>query len=187
MVESRRKEGFFLREICYFIYRRGVKKLGRRNKNRISLSEEQRLKLRGIVTNGKHPAKKVMRARILLLLDENCPSVKKQKEIADICYTSETTVRTVAMQFNKYGFESLDRKKRVEPPVKPIVTEEVGEQILAIYRSEPPKGCRRWTLNLVATRLMELGIVPTISRDTVSRFLRKNQTERKGDVTNGRQ
>ena len=145
----------------------------RTKNNRIFLSKEQRSELQEIVTNGKHPAKKIRRANILLLLDENRPPVKKQKEIADICHTSETTVRTVAMQFNKYGFDSLDRKKRIEPPIKPIVTKEVEAQILAISRSEPPKGHRRWTLSLTAKRLMELNIVPTISRDTVGRALKR--------------
>ena len=145
----------------------------RTKSNKIYLTKEQRGELQEIVTNGKHPAKKIRRANILLLLDENRSPVKKQKEIAELCHTSETTVRTVAMQFNRYGFESLDRKKRLVPPIKPIVTQEVEAQILAINRSTPPEGHRRWTLSLTAKKLIELNVVPTISRDTVGRALKR--------------
>jgi len=141
--------------------------------NKVFLTPKQRDTLQEIVTNGKHPAKKIRRANILLLLDENHPPVKKQKEIAEICHTSETTVRTVAQQFSKQGLDSLNRKKRAEPPIKPIVTSEVEDHILAINRSAPPEGHSRWTLSLMAKRLIELNVVPTISRDTVGRALKK--------------
>jgi transposase len=107
------------------------------------------------------------------LLDENNEPVKKQTEIAEICHTTEATVRIVAKQFCESGLDSLERKKRAEPPIKSIVTGEVEAHIIAINCSEPPKGHSRWTLTLTAERLVELKIVPAISRDTVGRVLKK--------------
>ena len=92
---------------------------------KVNLKQEERTKLQNIVTNGNHPAKKIRRANILLLLDENYPPVKKRKEIAEICHTSEPTVLAVAKQFCEDGLDvTLNRKQRAAPPVQPIVTGE---------------------------------------------------------------
>ena len=145
----------------------------RTKENKVYLSKEQRSELQNIVTNGKHPAKKIRRANVILLLDENNPPVRKQVEIAELCHTTETTIRIIARQFCENGFDSLERKKRAEPPVKPIVTGEVEAHIIAINCGEPPTGHSRWTLTLTAEKLVELKIVPAISRDTVGRALKK--------------
>ena len=144
--------------------------------NKVYLSQEQRSVLQSIVKNGKHPAKKIRRVNVILLLDENNPPVRNQAEIAELCHTAETTVRTIAKQFCEKGFDCLERKKRAEPPTKPIVTGEVEAHIIAINCSEPPEGHTRWTLTLTAEKLVELKIVPAISRDTVGRALKKRVT-----------
>jgi hypothetical protein len=140
---------------------------------KVYLTDEQRTELHNIVTKGKHSAQEIRRANIFLLLDENNPPVKKRSEIAELCHTTETTVRSAAKQFCDIGFKALYRKRRINPPIKPIVTGEVEARIIAINCSEPPAGHSRWTLSLTAERLIELQIVPAISRDTVGRALKK--------------
>jgi hypothetical protein len=141
---------------------------------KVNLREEQRGELQSIIATGKHSAKKIRRANILLLLDENSPPVKKRMEIAEICHTSEPTVLSVAKRFCAEGMEAaLNRRKRAESPIRPIVTGEIEAHIIAINCSEPPKGHKRWTLTLTAEKLVELHIVPAISRDTVGRVLKK--------------
>jgi len=83
------------------------------------------------------------------------------------------TVAQTARDFKEKGFEILDRKKRLTPPRKPIVTGDVEAHIIAINCSEPPEGHARWTLSLTAQKLVEMNIVPAISRDTVGRVLKK--------------
>jgi transposase len=140
---------------------------------KVYLSEEQNAELKAVVTRGKHAARKIRRANILLLLDENHGPVKTQLEIAERCHTTVFTVAKVAKDFCEQGMNCLERKKRAEPPVKPIVTGEVEAHILAINCGTPPEGHCRWTLSLTAERLVELKIVPAISRDTVGRALKK--------------
>lgn len=142
-------------------------------KNKVYLSEEERDVLEKVVTNGKHAAKKIRRANMLLLLDENHPPVKKQQEIAEICHASTEAIRTVARQYCESGLTCLERKKRVKPPIAPIVTGEVEAHIIAICCSEAPEGHNHWTLDLTAQRLVEMKIVPAISGDTVGRALKK--------------
>lgn len=145
----------------------------RTKKNKVYLSQGERRYLQEIVKNGRHSAKKIRRANILLLLDENYPPVKKQTEIAKICYTTDFTVRNVAREYREKGMEALERKERAEPPTAPIVTGEVEAHIIAIACSDPPEGHNKWTLELTAKRLVELKIVPAISKDTVGRALKK--------------
>lgn len=145
----------------------------RRKKNKVYLTAEQRKELLKVVKAGTHSAEKMRRAQILLLLDENKAPVKKQSEIAEICQSNVTTVSQLAMKFTTMGLESIERKKRLEPAITPIVTGEVEAHIIAISCSEAPAGHNKWTLSLTAQRLIELNIVPAISRDTVARALKK--------------
>lgn len=145
----------------------------RTKKNKVYLTWEQRKELVKVVKGGTHSAEKMRRAQILLLLDENKAPVKKQSEIAEICQSNVSTVSQLAMKFTTMGLAVIERKKRMEPPIAPIVTGEIEAHIIAISCSEAPAGHNKWTLSLIAKRLIELNIIPTISRDTVGRALKK--------------
>lgn len=145
----------------------------KKKKNRVYLPAEQRAELSKIIKSGIHSAEKIRRAHILLLLDENHPPVKTQTEIAAICHTNTATVSQIAKRFLSEGSNVIYRKRRQTPPRKSIVTGEVEAHILAITCSEPPQGHSKWTLSLTAAKLVELHIVPSISRDTVGRALKK--------------
>ena len=142
-------------------------------KHKVYLSDGERAELKSIVSKGEHSAQKMRRANILLLLDEVQGKVGTQKAIAEQCHTTVTTVANVAKEYNEKGISCLTRKKRVSPPIKPIVTGEVEAHIIAISCSSPPEGHSRWTLSLTAEKLVALNIVPAISRDTVGRALKK--------------
>jgi transposase len=145
----------------------------RPKKNKVYLNEEQRVELNKIVKSGTHSAEKIRRANILLLLDENHPPVKTQEEIAQLCHTNPNTISHLAKRFQNEGLDILNRKQCQQPPRKRIVTGDVEAHIIAINCSEPPAGHSRWTLSLTAEKLVELNIVPSISRDTVARALKK--------------
>lgn len=142
--------------------------------NKVYLSSTDRAYLQKVVKSGKHSSEKVRRANILLLLDEVQGNVKTQKEIAEITQSNTTTVSQMAKKYVENGIAGVERKKAEEPPHKPIVTGEIEGHIIAINCSEAPAGHKRWTLRLTSERLVELGIVDSIGKDTVGKALKTN-------------
>ena len=143
-------------------------------KYRVRLSEQERKALEKIVKTGKHAAQKIVRAKVLLHLDENHGPVGNQERIARRCEVSTALIYKVSKQYVEEGLEvALERKKRETPPIQPIVTGEVEARIIALSCSEPPVGYSRWTLRLLEKKTVELGIVPAISDNTIGRLLKK--------------
>ena len=71
---------------------------------------------------------------------------------------------------------ALERKKRERPPIEPILDGEKEARLIALACSQPPKGRSRWTLELLADKLVELNIVGSISCRTVQRALKKTNS-----------
>ena len=142
-------------------------------KYKVKLSEEERQQLKNIINNGKNSAKKIKRASILCLLDENQEKVWKQREISEICQVSTNTIYYIGKQYAEEGLNAvLKRKQRKTPPVSKI-TGDIEARIIALSCSEPPKGRSRWTLQLLADKAVELKIIDSISDDTVRKVLKK--------------
>jgi hypothetical protein len=127
-----------------------------------------------IVIKGKAPAKKILRANILLASDRNAARRMTVAEIAEVYHTTPTTVQTVRIEYSQKGLEAtISRKVRETPPVAPKVTGEVEAHIIALCCSEPPEGYSRWTVRLLADKSVELGYVDSINYSTISRTLKK--------------
>ena len=140
----------------------------------VYLSEEQRIYLHGLTTKGTDKARKINRARILLLADESNNVCKKDKEIVESLGTSESTVRRVRKRFVEEGIEpALNEKDRPGKP--PTFTGRNKAQITAIACTTPPVGRNRWSLRLLADRVVELGVVNSISHQTVKEVLKKTK------------
>ena len=109
----------------------------------VGLSAADREFLVKLTTSGTHPARMIMRARVLLELDENAGPVADRAVIADRVGTSENTVRAVAKRFAETDGDvlaTIGRKPRQTPPVAPIVTGEVEARLIALACSTPPEG-----------------------------------------------
>ena len=109
----------------------------------IGLSAADREFLVKLTRHGTHPARMIMRARVLLELDENAGPVADRAVIADRVGTSENTVRAVAKRFADTDGDvlaTIGRKPRQTPPVAPIVTGEVEARLIALACSTPPEG-----------------------------------------------
>ncbi len=153
----------------------------------VRLTEEQRTELEGILSRGKHTAEKIKRAKVLLGLDEmsryqNGPKRKYMPTyggIAGRSGVSEATVSKIAKRFAEEGFEAaLDRRKRKVPAIQPIVDGEKEARIIALACSAPPKGYARWTLRLLESKVVELGIMEKVSDTTIGRVLKKHSSDR---------
>jgi len=142
----------------------------------VGLSDVDREKLTRVVTAGSHPARMIMRARVLLELDENAGPVQDRAVIAQRVAVAESTVRAIAKRFADTGGDieaTISRKQRESPPVPPIVTGEVEARLIALACSTPPPGQARWSLRLLEKHVALLDDVPDLDHSTIGRVLKK--------------
>ena len=135
----------------------------------VDLTEEERASLLDLIKSGKHAARKLNRARILLLADEGKPD----SEIAEALYTGIATVQRTRQRFVEGNLDgALNERPR---PGARSKLDEKGEALLeTLATSKPPEGRKRWTLELLGDRLVQLRVVDDISYETVRRRLKKN-------------
>ena len=108
----------------------------------IGLSPADREFLSKLTVTGMHPARMIIRARVLLELDENAGPVAARAVIADRVGVSQNTVRSIAKRFDETDGDvlaTIGRKPREIPPVAPIVTGEVETRLIALACSSPPR------------------------------------------------
>ncbi|MGC4190551.1 MAG: helix-turn-helix domain-containing protein [Thermomicrobiales bacterium] len=155
-----------------------------RTKSRpVALSAVDREWLDKRVRTGTYPAQQVRRSRILLELDENHPGraergepVPTQEVVAERAGVHVDTVVKTSRAYAERGGDvedTITRKKRLTPPVAPIVTGEVEARLIALACSAPPTGYARWSLRLLERQVMLLDDVPDLDHSTIGRVLKK--------------
>ena len=141
----------------------------------VELSAGERKHLREVISKGKSSAKAILKARILLKADQGAGGEGWTDE--RICEALETNITMVARTRAKLVNEGLDavlaRKKRARPPIEPIFDGEAQAQLIALACSEPPPGYARWTIRLLADKVVEMNIVDHAHFNTVGRALKK--------------
>ena len=148
----------------------------------VRLSAEERQQLEAMIRKGKGPARRLLKARILLKADvsDAGPGWSDSRIIAALD-TSASMVYRVRKQLVEEGFEAvLSRKQRATPAVPPIFDGEKEAKLIALACSKPPKGRARWTLRLLENKVVELGIVERASDSTIHRTLKKTASNRIG-------
>ena len=142
---------------------------------RVTLTEEEREMLEQISTTGVRAAKTILHARALLLLDAGEHGSKwKVSDVSDAIGISSRSLEHIKERFVECGLEdALHRRKREKPPRAIIFDGEFEARLLRLACSEAPEGRERWTVRLLADKLVELKIVPTVSTMTVCNSLKK--------------
>jgi transposase len=143
----------------------------------VRLSGEERESLRSLVSSGKGPARMFTRARILLKADISGggPGWSDEK-IAEALDVTIQTVERVRKQLVEEGLESvLRRRKYVQKVSRKKLDGDVEAHLIALACSEAPEGYTRWSLRLLAGRMVELGYVESISHEAVRRALKKTR------------
>ena len=148
-------------------------------KYKVQLTDEQRSELLSIVSKGEHNARLIKRANILLLSDEG----KTASQIVEALRISEQTVYNIRKRFVQEGLESAIHEKP-RPGAKRKFQAEQEAHPIALACSEPPDGRERWTIRLLANKVVELGILDEVGRETVRRTLKKTSLSR-GRRNNG--
>lgn len=142
---------------------------------RIDLNEQERQKLQKVVRSGKDKARKITRCRILLLADAK--SGKTDQEISDALNVCLATIFNVRRRYCQEGLErAMGEGARSGQP--PKFKGKAAAKITAIACSAPPEGQARWSLRLLADRIVELNIVESISHQSVSNILKKTNSNR---------
>lgn len=107
-------------------------------------------------------------------LDENGRKPLSVEQAAKKCKLHPENVYKIRKQFVLEGMERiLTRKKRETPPVEPKITGDVEAHIIATACSEPPEGKSRWTLQMIADKIILEGLVESVSDITIMRTLKK--------------
>jgi hypothetical protein len=146
----------------------------------VVLTESEREELKRLIAAGTAPARKLTHARILLKADQSPEGGAGwvDEAIADAVETSQPTVSRVRKRYVQEGLEAaLDRR----PPNREYHRKLDGEQearLIALACSEPPEGQARWSLRLLADKLVELEVVEEVSYQTVRRTLKKTPSSR---------
>lgn len=125
---------------------------------------------------GKTQAYRIRHANILLAMDADGPHwTDDQAAQAFGCHRN--TVRNVRQRFVEGGLEAaLGRKEQLNPRRKRILDGEGEARLIALACSSPPEGRAKWTLKLLAGRLVELEVVESVSEQTVRRTLKKTRS-----------
>jgi transposase len=138
-------------------------------KYHVKLSGKERQQLLALTRKGIHQTRRITRARILLLSDEERP----YKNIANYLHCSEATVTNICRRYCIQGMEAaISEKPRPGAPRK--LDGRFEAKVTAVACSSPPEGHARWTLRLLADRLVELGFTESISHTQVGCILEKN-------------
>lgn len=145
----------------------------------VALSEDERRELRALLCGGISPARLLNRAQILLHADEG----KQDAEIAMALHTSMSTVWRIRKRFCEDGvFGALHEV--VRPGGERKLTGAQEAHVIALACSASPDGRHEWTMQLLADRVMALGMVETISDETIRRTLKRGIAN-PGSTSNG--
>ena len=143
----------------------------------VRLSDQERRTPGEVVAKLKGTSQKVRRAQILLKADAD-GSCWTDARIAEAFGCRTKTVENIRHPFVTQGFEVALQGKPRSVPVPKLLDGAQEAKLIAIACSHPPKGRVRWTLQLIADRMVELQVVPSISDDTVGRTLKKTNFSR---------
>lgn len=146
-----------------------------RKKYIIRLSASERQALEALVHTGKAAAYRRTHAQILLWADEGAQGKRlRDAAIAERAGVHERTVSRLRQRCVEHGLEAaLERQPRTRERRR-VLDGEGEAQLVALMCGEPPAGQARWTLHLAANRLVELGVVETISHECVRQVLKKH-------------
>lgn len=141
---------------------------------KVTLAEDERVWLRQMLASGKAAARKLNHARILLYTDQDVEGLHRtDQQIAD---TLGVSLRTVARVRQRFVEEDLAAalQPRPRPHGAYRVDTHTAAHIIAVAKREPPPGRKRWTLRLIADRLVVLGY-GAFSHETVRQVLKKTR------------
>jgi len=146
-------------------------------KYEVVLSEEQRQYLQRLISCGSAPARAIRRAQILLKSDTSSQGPAwSYQEIMQAFDVSAPTITDVRRRFVREGLEEAIFRKKPHRDYPRRLDGEAEAHLIALACSKPPEGKVRWTLRLLADKMVELGYVERVSHETVRQVLKKTNS-----------
>jgi len=141
----------------------------------VTLTEEERNFLKQLTSKGKHRSQKILNALTLLACDEGEYQLKRSKneEIARVLNTSMRKIDRVKKRFVVDGIDVALHGKRGSRVYAKKADGDFEAHLIALSCSKPPKGFVRWSLRLLADKVVELDYIDSISHETIRRVLKK--------------
>jgi transposase len=147
------------------------------DKFRVTLTKEERGELKGLLSKGRHAARKLTHARVLLLADA-CIGIHDE-DIAGALMVSGRTIARVRKRFVTEGLAAaLDHRTQPRRPGKVKIKGDIEQELIRIACGDPPEGRCHWTLQLLADEMVALGLVKKLSHETVRQALKKPTSSR---------
>jgi hypothetical protein len=153
-----------------------------RKKYVVELTKEEREHLLKLITSGEAPARMLNRARILLKADRGghaeAGPLLGDREIARMLETSSATVGRVRERFWRQGLDAALERSVPDRVYERSFDGRAEARLIALACSEAPEGRERWSLRLLADKAVEMGIVESVSHETVRKTLKKTSSAR---------
>jgi Homeodomain-like domain len=149
----------------------------------VDLTDTERAELREIISKNKAKRSTIINAYVLLKADRSCGWTNE--DIASAYEVSTKKVEQLKKRFVAEGFEAALYRKAVTNAHRRKITGDEEAHLIALYCSPTPEGHERWTLRMLADKMVELDIIAAVSHETVRRTLKKmnlNRGKRKNGV-----
>lgn len=142
----------------------------------VHLSEQERKQIEKLVRSGRAHARKLLYGRILLKADADGPDHWTDEWIAEAFEVSTATVARQRKRFCEEGLEVALMTKKPGRPRRRVLDGRAEAHLVALSCSDPPDGRERWSVRLLAEKMVEIGHVDTLSYETVRRTLKKTSS-----------
>ena len=149
-------------------------------KYKVTLTQQEREDLEAISSKGKHAAQTVLNALILLACDEGAHRKERSinQTISQVLNVSMKTIDRVKKRFVEEGLEAVLTRKPANRSMPKKADGDFEAHLIALSCSEPPEGYHRWSLRLLADKVVELNYVDQISHETVRQVLKNRPRTR---------
>ena len=138
---------------------------------RVTLTGEERERLDALTRKGAASVRMVRRAQVLLLAAEE----RRDEDIAQALHVGVATVERLRRRFVEEGLEAALRE-RPRPGARPKLGPKGEAFVVALACTKPPEGRERWTMQLLADRVVELELVPDITDEAIRRLLKRTSS-----------
>jgi len=145
---------------------------------KVTLTKEEQEQLRVIAFKGTHKSQKVLNALILLNSDESTERKKTNEQISEILPISMRKIDRVKKRFVEEGMEIALNGHPKEREYKRKADGDLEARLIALSCSEAPSGFARWSLRMLADKVVELQYAESLSHETVRRVLKKTNLNR---------
>jgi transposase len=143
----------------------------------VTLTDEEREHLRKLISSGKGSARRLLHARILLKADSSRGQPKlADEEIAQMLECGSATIFRVRRRFVGAGLTASLEPRHAERHHRPKLDGEQEAHLIALLCGPAPEGYQRWSLRLLADKMVELHYVESVSHEQVRRVLKKTNS-----------